>query len=200
MISDNMSASCTPLDVAEAEKTALKVQESMSNLVVNVDLTSIQYDLDQMMVIADELGFEQEELDAIAVNLKDPKCNQGVCSLKYADFKKMDKMYNGAPLLNAIGDKMKCHPLIKDNVPKVQFFWRFWPFTWLMAECIPWIELFLYCCNPLAPLFWVLGILAWFFYYPWNSFVGTFFILPYLCACYPCHYLFWTVYYLVVPP
>ena len=64
------------------------------------------------MIIADELGFDQEEMDAIAVNLMDSKCNAGVCSLNIYDIKKMDKIYNGAPLLSTIGEKIKCHPLI----------------------------------------------------------------------------------------
>lgn len=58
-----MSAPCSALDVAEAEQTALKVQESMHNLVVNVDLTSIQYDLNQMMEVANTLGFDEAEYE-----------------------------------------------------------------------------------------------------------------------------------------
>jgi hypothetical protein len=38
---NNMSAECTSMDIAEAENTVLKVQQSMQDLAVNVDLSNI---------------------------------------------------------------------------------------------------------------------------------------------------------------
>ena len=159
--------------------------------------------MEEMMVIANQLGFEEKELNAISVDLYGSKCNAGICSISYLDIKEMDKMVNGAPLLKKVVNKIQCHPVIKDEVmPKVQYIWRFFPFNWFCSECFCWFELFLNCCNPLAPVFWVIGTIVWFFSVPWNLFCGNINLLlcPIAWPIYPLLYVFWTIYYIVVPP
>ena len=41
MITEKIASDCSPLDVAEAEKTVLKIKESVQDLVVNVDISNI---------------------------------------------------------------------------------------------------------------------------------------------------------------
>ena len=202
MISENMSElACNTLDVSEAERAALTVRESLEELVVNVDMTSLQYNHDKMMTIAGELGFEQEELEDLGIEFEESRCNMGVCNLKFNNVKGLDRMLNAQDKLRAFEDKLKCHPLMKDTVlPKVEIIWNFFPFTLICAECRLPLEFFCVICNPCFPIF------CW-CYYPimiplvstWNLSCATL-MSPIYLFCYPCWFFGWTAYYFVVPP
>ena len=92
----------------------------MQDLVVNVDISNIQYSLDKMMETATELGFDGEEFDSLGFYLNESKCNAGACAINSNYFKNLDKAYNGYS--NMLVDKFKCHPVIKERViPQVQY-------------------------------------------------------------------------------
>jgi hypothetical protein len=119
MITDKMPESaCSTLDVADAERSALTVRESLESLIVNVDMTSLQYNAEKMMNVATELGFEDEDLENLGLELHENSCNMGVCNLNFADVKGLDKIINAAEKLKGFEEKLKCHPLAKD-VPNV---------------------------------------------------------------------------------
>ena len=128
---NNMSADCTPVDVAEAENAVLRVQESMQDLAVNVDLSNIQYNLDKLVAVAGEIGFDEDDFAEFHEDLKQSKCNAGMCVFDGDLFKRLDKVIN----VNTknIRDKWKCHPILqKEDTPRVQFWWRQLP---LGDEC-----------------------------------------------------------------
>jgi hypothetical protein len=47
-----------------------------------------------MMMVANELGFEGEEFEDLGLELEESRCKMGVCNLKFADVKGMDKLMN----------------------------------------------------------------------------------------------------------
>ena len=88
----------------------LNAQQTVNDLIVNIDMTDIQYSVDKMMSAAEELGFDVEDFDKLHKNLKNSKCNSGTCSVDLKRIKTIDNTIN----------KLKCHPVIKDKVvPKV---------------------------------------------------------------------------------
>ena len=48
-------------------------------MVVNVDLTSVQYNADKMLEVATELGFEEDELLDLGINMDMSRCNGSIC-------------------------------------------------------------------------------------------------------------------------
>ena len=201
MLANDMTAQCSQIDVAEAEKVAQNIQESVQGLIVNVDMTSVQYDMDKMIQVATELGFDDEEVNGLGFDLKENKCNAGVCKLDASNLKLFDKLSTSSPVLKRLADKAKCHPLIKDQVtPKVQYIWAVWPFNYLCLECIPWFELCFVHCTPLAPICWLLYYpFVFFFAIPFNLFMECL-LLPITLLFFPCIWLGWFTYYLVLPP
>ena len=116
-----MSAECSALDVAEAERAILKVQDSVQDLVVNVDISSIEYNLDKMMEVAAELGFDDEDFEELGVNLRESRCNAGICTLGMKDINFQNVMLNSAPMIKTVAKKLKCHPGLKNvDVPFVE--------------------------------------------------------------------------------
>merc|ERR1712028_254030 len=114
----------------------------------NVDIMNLQYNADKMMKVATALGFEDEDLEDLGIDLEE-SCNGNVCKFKFADYKALDKVLNNSPKLKAFEDKLKCHPTIQDEVkPIVEFIcvicnpcylvfcWCYYPFLFLVVE--PW--------------------------------------------------------------
>ena len=111
----NMSAECGPPDVAEAESAILKVQENVQDLVVNVDISSIEYNLDNMLEVAAVLGFDDEDFEELGVNLRESRCNAGICTLGMKDIRFKDMMLNSAPMIKTVAKKLKCYPGLKNT-------------------------------------------------------------------------------------
>ena len=85
-------------------------KQTVNDLIVNVDVTDIQFSIDKMMSAAEELGFDPEDFEQLHQNLKDAKCNAGTCAVDMKKIKLIDNMFN----------KFKCHPVIKEQVvPRV---------------------------------------------------------------------------------
>merc|ERR1712046_120320 len=98
--------------------------------------------------------------------------------------------------IKSVGDKLKCYPVIKDQVlPHVQFFWTLFPFNILCAECYPWFNFFFVFCTPLCPITCPLYTLFWGYIAPaWNA--------PFYFLCGPCLFLatpFFFCYYILLP-
>merc|ERR1712028_143179 len=166
----------------------------------NVDIMNLQYNADKMMKVATALGFEDEDLEDLGIDLEE-SCNGNVYKFKFADYKALDKVLNNSPKLKAFEDKLKCHPTIQDEVkPIVEFIWNVFPFTMLCAECRFPLEFFCVICNPCYLVF------CWCYYpflclvvEPWNLFWVTL-MSPVIFLCYPCWWCTWTTYYIVTPP
>ena len=155
-----------------------------------------------MMTVANELGFDQEELEDLGLELHESKCNMNVCKMKFSDMdlKKFDKFVNSGPKLKAFEEKLKCHPLAEEIRPKVEIIWNIFPFNYLMAECAYPLEFICVICNPFYLLFcWCYYPFIWLVVVPWNLFWEAI-LFPFVLLCYPCWWLGWTTYYALVPP
>ena len=60
---------CSSFDIAEAEQTVLNVQQSVQDLLVNVDISNIQYNFDKMIQVATDIGFDVDELESLGLDL-----------------------------------------------------------------------------------------------------------------------------------
>merc|ERR1712210_367191 len=54
------------------------------------------------MQIASELGFEDEDLHTLGIDLEMSRCNAGVCKFDLKNFKNFEKTINNAPILKNI--------------------------------------------------------------------------------------------------
>ena len=60
---------CSSFDIAEAEQTVLNVQQNVQDLLVNVDISNIQYNFDKMIQVATDIGFDMDELESLGLDL-----------------------------------------------------------------------------------------------------------------------------------
>ena len=175
--------------------------ENVQNLVVNYDLTSIQYDTEHMKQIASDLGFEEDELEKFGIHLEESRCNSGMCQLTPKNLKDLDKLLSTNHMTKYLKDKMMCHPVIKDQVvPAVQYVWLLFPCSLTCLECSPALEfIFVYCtpfCPISCPLYWLFFL---FIALPQNIISGYLlgFCCPIIGIFLPC---IMGLYYIVVPP
>ena len=86
---------CEPLDVAEAEAVVQKMADAVQDLVVNVDITNIQYSLDKMIGVASDLGFSDEELESLGLDLKESRCTGAKCLITPDKIKFLKEIQKG---------------------------------------------------------------------------------------------------------
>lgn len=49
---------CDDVDIAEMEAMGEQAMEAVQDLVMNVDLTNVQYNVDKLMMSAEKIGFD----------------------------------------------------------------------------------------------------------------------------------------------
>ena len=77
-----------------------------------------------MVSVAAKLGFDNEELLDLGINLDQSRCKAGICAFDKTSIKHFDLMNSNKSKVKDLTQKLKCHPYIKDNVmPKVRYFW-----------------------------------------------------------------------------
>ena len=118
---------CDGIDVEEAEAMGNQAMEVVQELVMNVDLTNIQFNVDQLMTNAEKIGFDLNELEEFGFDLKGERCGYKMCFDK--DRIKSFDEYNqkGDQMMKQMVhkgkdrlQKLQCHPYMKENVmPKV---------------------------------------------------------------------------------
>lgn len=105
--------SCEGVDIAELEQ----IGESVKDLVVNVDLNDIQFDIDKLMLTAEQLGFDFDDLNAFGISLNSAQCGKPVCidTQKLKDFDQFNRnadAFTKKMLFNGFKgfDRATCHP------------------------------------------------------------------------------------------
>ena len=80
---------CSQLDVEQVESIGLAMAQQVQDMVVNVDMSNMQFDLDAMYQEAQKLGLDQEDLDEFEQNRKS-LCGDNKCSLDMKKIKEYD--------------------------------------------------------------------------------------------------------------
>lgn len=134
---------CSQIDIEQVEEIGLAVAKHVQDMVVNVDMSSVQFDLNQMYEEAQRLGLDEKDLEEFGYN-KSSLCGDSKCTLDLNKIKDYDKYISntevlGERLSRVSGSAYKtamCSPYFKENIhPKVQFFWAMFPFDCCFGFC-----------------------------------------------------------------
>jgi len=127
--------------------------ENVRDMVINFDLTNIQFEPEKMYEEAKKIGMDVGDLEDYGFDIKG-KCGNGICidrqKIKsFADFVEQTNkmgaqfMEKGKTLMN----RAQCHPTIKEHVmPRVEIFWWFFPLNWVFGICGGVVDLILCPC------------------------------------------------------
>ena len=126
---------CSQVDVEEIENAGLEVVENVKDMVVNVNIADMQFDIDAMYEEAKKLGLDAGDLVDYGFE-KRPGCGGKSCfnpdKIKnYDDFLNKTEMF-GDKIVRSGSEAYKkamCSKYFRETVhPKVELFWAMFPF------------------------------------------------------------------------
>ena len=74
------------------------VAQGVQEMIVNVDLSELQFDVDAIYEQAEKLGINEEDLKEFGFNNKNI-CSQKTCSINFEKFKSYDDFINKTDML-----------------------------------------------------------------------------------------------------
>lgn len=77
-VAPNANIQCSEVDVQQIEELGLQVADTVQNMMMNVDITNIQFDAHAMYEEAQKLGLDAGELEEYGFEPKG-KCSNAAC-------------------------------------------------------------------------------------------------------------------------
>ena len=78
VVSQKASVDCSEVDVQQIEELGIQVADTVQNMMMNIDITNIQFDAHAMYEEAQKLGLDAGELEEYGFEAKG-KCSNAAC-------------------------------------------------------------------------------------------------------------------------
>lgn len=76
---DITANNCEGVDAAEIEAMGENAMEAVQDLVMNVDISNIQYSVERLVGSAEKLGFDMDDLEELGFDIKGQRCGYKMC-------------------------------------------------------------------------------------------------------------------------
>ena len=171
-----MAIDCADVDIQQIEEVGVQVADAVQSMVMNVDITNLQFDAHTLYEKAQKLGLDAGDLEDYGFEKKG-KCSNVACidRNKIKDFATyLDNMGRFQSKMAEKGEqlmqKAKCHPKYKEPSRSVQFIQNMCPIPLITFGLNPLINLVFVIFLPCIQIPWDLYITI-----PWNNFfiMGT---------------------------